>query len=241
MKLAYGLAGDGSQRRLAQALGEESSTVSSWVMRNSVPMRAFLTASQQSGRSLDWLIRGVGAPSQIAISSKSQNASADLKISSYSHDKEVSESGGGRWSLVVDDGRTKLVYTLVPKLRADSSEEITYGDTGPVGEFAFQSAWMERTLGRSGDGFCLVDVTGDAMAPTFLNGDTILVDRQHQVVDAGGIFVVRRGSELLVRRIHRQMSGALQISSDNPAVLPEVLPPDLTIHVIGKVVWPRSR
>lgn len=238
LKAAYGLTGNGAQKALATALGEKASTVASWVMRESIPLRAFELAKEQTGKSLDWLIQGIEPSSQVAISSKLQNASTELKFSSSLHENTPQAALGG-WSLVVDVGRSKVVYTLVPKLHA-SLGEVTYGEEGPVGEFAFQSAWMERNFGRSGAGFCLVDVFGDAMVPTFMPGDTVLVDRNRLDLDRGGIFVVRHGNELLVRRVRRQLSGSLQISADSPAVLPEVMPAELASNIVGRVVWPRS-
>jgi len=46
-------------QELADALGETLGAVKSWSARGSVPLAQLVTASEKSGRSLDWLIRGI--------------------------------------------------------------------------------------------------------------------------------------------------------------------------------------
>ncbi len=44
---------------LAEALGETLGAVKSWSARGSVPLAQLVTAAEKSGRSLDWLVRGI--------------------------------------------------------------------------------------------------------------------------------------------------------------------------------------
>lgn len=63
----------------------------------------------------------------------------------------------------------------------------------------------------------LIEAVGESMMPTIMPGDRLLVDRSDTRVPAGGaVFVVRRGDELLVKRVRRHGAG-LVLVSDNPA------------------------
>lgn len=113
----------------------------------------------------------------------------------------------------------------------------------PVADVAFNPAWLRARFGRSPEHLALIEVTGHSMEPTFFEGDTIMVDTQQRDIDGGGLFVLRLGSELLVKRVQRLISGGLQIISDNPAFKSELLDAaaESSIHVVGRVIWPRSR
>lgn len=236
---AYGIEyAEGAQKLLAEQLGESKSTVGSWVARRSIPLHAFSKCVQDTGRTLDWVIRGVFARKELEKSIVEQGVHKKLKISSPQPETSMRERGSGSWTLRADVGGDSVFYTLVPKLLPVVGE-VSYTESGPVGELAFRREWMERQFGRS-DGFVLVDVGGDSMSPTFRDGDAVLVDRTQREVNSGGIFVVRRGEEFIVRRIHRQLSGALQITADNATVLPELLSIEVPIEIVGRVVWPRS-
>lgn len=75
------------------------------------------------------------------------------------------------------------------------------------------SARMLRDAGVAPGMASIIDVTGDSMAPGILAGDRLVVDRSD--VSGGGVSVVRRGEELLVKRV-RRAGGVLVLVSDNP-------------------------
>jgi repressor LexA len=78
---------------------------------------------------------------------------------------------------------------------------------------------MLRDAGVTPDGASLIDAAGDSMLPTIAPGDRLLVDRSDSAFDARGIYVVRRGDDLLVKRVRRE-GGAMLLVSDNPAYPP---------------------
>lgn len=96
------------------------------------------------------------------------------------------------------------------------------------------SVELARTLGLSAGRASIVRVVGDSMAPGLVDGDRLLVDEASRTPDArGGVYVVRIGGDLLVKRV-RAAGGALTVTSDNPGAPPV---PSGRPTVIGKAVW----
>ncbi|MDO4657069.1 S24 family peptidase [Kingella sp. (in: b-proteobacteria)] len=97
----------------------------------------------------------------------------------------------------------------------------------------FSRLWLNQQNLHSKSLSC-VKVRGDSMEPTLNNGDVILVNTERQVGD--GVFVVRIGNLLRVKRLQTLLNGSLKISSDNPIYEPEILHPkevDSDFAIIG--------
>ena len=83
------------------------------------------------------------------------------------------------------------------------------------------------------------------MEPTLRPGDVILIDRRQATdVPRDGIYVIRIGDTLLVKRIQRLPGKRVKVKSDNAAYEPFEL--DLhqqngEIDIIGRVVWAGRR
>lgn len=86
----------------------------------------------------------------------------------------------------------------------------------------FSRIWLNQQNLHSKDLVC-IKVRGDSMEPTLNNGDVILVNTKRQIGD--GVFVVRIGSLLRVKRLQTLLDGSLKISSDNPIYESETLHP----------------
>ncbi|WP_315368888.1 S24 family peptidase [Kingella oralis] len=97
----------------------------------------------------------------------------------------------------------------------------------------FSRLWLNQKNLHSQDLAC-IKVRGDSMEPTLNNGDVILVNTARQVGD--GVFVVRIGSLLRVKRLQTLLNGSLKISSDNPIYESETLNPkeDSDFAIIGE-------
>ena len=113
------------------------------------------------------------------------------------------------------------------------------GEERPRGHIAFDPHWLRFLARGSAADLSLINVRGDSMAPTLVDGDDILVNGSEaakRLTDE--IFVIRREDSLLVKRV--ALSPAARratIKSDNPAYpsWPDV---DLAeIDIIGRVIW----
>ena len=93
---------------------------------------------------------------------------------------------------------------------------------------------LARRLGLSDGAASMIRVRGDSMAPGLLDGDHLVVDQRDVRPNArGGLYVIRIGDALMVKRV-RAGVGGLVATSDNPTAPPV---PDGFIAVIGRVVW----
>jgi phage repressor protein C with HTH and peptisase S24 domain len=137
-------------------------------------------------------------------------------------------------------------YCFVPRYRPRHGHvnDAPNEEGGSPGEIAFEAEWMQRSFGRMGKGFCLVEVEGSSMEPTFREGDLLLVDRMKPAIGpGGGLYAIRHGREVSVRRVIRLQSGAIQLISDNDAFPAETIERSQTsrLEVVGRVIWHASR
>lgn len=93
---------------------------------------------------------------------------------------------------------------------------------------------LARKLGLRDGAGSVIRVRGESMAPGLLDGDHLVVDQEDVRPTArGGLYVIRIGDALMVKRV-RATAGGLVASSDNPSAPPL---PQWPIMVIGRVVW----
>lgn len=109
----------------------------------------------------------------------------------------------------------------------------------------FSEDWLRIELGVRLRDLCLIRASGDSMEPTFRSGDALLVDRRATIPDREGIYIMRSGASLLVKRLQLLPSRRVRVSSDNPLYQPyELLISELNdddVAVIGRVVWSGRR
>lgn len=138
----------------------------------------------------------------------------------------------------VDDavlgGATPPVIIRVPRLAVSVSagpgrlvtSEATVASAGYAAEDLAR-------LGIRATDAAILDVRGDSMQPTLIDGDRILVDRgQRTPGKKAAIWVLRCGDELLVKRLVRD-DDRWRILSDNAA---ERSVPLADVEVLGRVV-----
>ena len=115
------------------------------------------------------------------------------------------------------------------------------------GEIAFEKNFLKKISGTNPDQLVFIGVRGDSMYPTFKDNDVILIDKNRREIAAGGVFVIRMGNVLKVKRIFfNSFQKKLKIVSDNKVEINgERLYPDYEIStddvanldIVGKVIW----
>lgn len=147
---------------------------------------------------------------------------------------------------IARSGRAKRGAALVavPRLAVSASAGagVFPEDERPQDELLFASAMLRGLGATRADTLALLRVEGDSMVPTLADGDEMLVDQ----ADAGdrareGVYVLRLGDALMVKRIVVAPTGALSVLSDNPAGprWQHVDPAEL--HIVGRVLWAGGR
>lgn len=109
---------------------------------------------------------------------------------------------------------------------------------------AFKREWITRELRAGPENLALIHVQGESMVPTLNPGDVILLERYARPHMSDGIFVIRMGEALLVKRLQFLPEGELRVSSDNPAYRSfavNLRTPGEDFQIIGRVVWAGRR
>ena len=133
-------------------------------------------------------------------------------------------------------------YALLPVYDAAASAGpgLEIDRASVIYRIAFREDWIRNVTRAPLEQLGVITVDGDSMEPTLRTGDTVLVDfGQNQPGDKDGIYVIRTGNGLQVKRLQVELGRAarLTVLSDNPAYQPQrnLSPED--IQVIGRVIW----
>ena len=111
-----------------------------------------------------------------------------------------------------------------------------------VGDLALSPHWINQHIRPQNP--CelrFIHAYGDSMAPTFTDGDVLLVDTGPGAKDPHsreGVYVLQVGDKNYVKRVSPTFDGKLQVTSDNPSSkIVQILNGDHQVVVVGRVVW----
>jgi hypothetical protein len=133
---------------------------------------------------------------------------------------------------------------MVPRLAvgASAGPGALGADDAPLGQIGFEARWL-RQLSANPKALSVIQVSGDSMSPTLVDGDDILVDRAdaaERIRD--GIYVLRLDESLIVKRLAiNPAQRSFTVRSDNPAYPDwnDVNPNN--IDIVGRVIWTGRR
>lgn len=109
----------------------------------------------------------------------------------------------------------------------------------PGRAYHFRRSWIKGSLKASPSQLRIMHVEGDSMAPTLLDGDTVLVDMTRRAPNPPGIFVLDDGMGLVAKRLEHipgSDPAAVRVISDNPLYSPYERTVD-EVHIIGRIRW----
>lgn len=133
-------------------------------------------------------------------------------------------------------------YMFVPRydVRISAGRGNAIRSEQVVDYLAFKNEWVRRRLDTDPRNLLLIEAVGDSMAPTLEDADLLLVDLGEPRFKHDGVYVIRRNSDLAVKRLQRRPDGKLLIMSDNPAYTPVVVTAE-SVRIIGRVIWAAGR
>lgn len=254
-------------REMARKAGLSESAIRKWLKGDSEPSLGNLVTLARIGQvRVEWLATGQGpmrkadkasleAPTLAEkLARLEKGAMADAHDSgpdlSEPEIKSAISTLASRYSLeewvlarIIGDLSSVGVgedFALIPRYDVSVSAgpgSITEGEK-VLDRIAFRLDWLKSELRLPLPGLLVVRARGDSMSPTIGEGDILLLDSHQERLADGGIFVILRGEELIVKRVQSTATGFLLVS-DNPRYQPEpvVLSGDDSPKVIGRVVW----
>lgn len=198
-----------TQMALAEALGINRSAVTQAKNRDAVPQKWVLRLARRYSISADWLEFGTG--SMYKTGAGSDNIHTGMPLGD-----------------IVD----------VPKVAATVSAGGGSFESSafPVGSHPFPRQWLSR-MGNP-NSMVFMDVVGNSMEPSILDGDMVLIDQSGTMLTPHGIFAIGYEDTLYIKRVE-QRGGCIILHSDNPDYSDiEIVGDELdSFRVIGKVIW----
>ncbi|MCM5705224.1 LexA family transcriptional regulator [Larsenimonas salina] len=215
MERMKAITGLNSDYKLAQRFGKSTSAIHNWRKRGTIPVDECIELSVEYDVSLDWLI--LGRDRSDALESPKQKTDQEHQFIQKDY------SGVPLYDIEAAAGPGRLF------------------DHEHVSSFlSFHDDWITRE-GLHTKNLVAVRVRGDSMENTLKNGDTVLINRA--ITNPDGVFLIRVGDELRIKRLQRLSDGSLRLSSDNPYYAPEIIAPEAlqNVHIIGHCHWHSGR
>lgn len=116
---------------------------------------------------------------------------------------------------------------------------IELAESSPGRDYHFRRSWIRQSLGTSPTNLRILNVEGDSMSPTLIEGDTVLVDMARRAPNPPGIFVLHDGMGLVAKRLEHVPNSEpprVRIISDNPLYAPYEGIAD-EINIVGRIRW----
>ncbi len=132
----------------------------------------------------------------------------------------------------------ELVFVPTYEVSAAAGDGIIIDVEYETGRLAFRQDWLRSVTSAHTEDLAVITVHGDSMYPTLADGDTILVDMTQHAPAQDGVYIVRFGDFVLVKRllidpVRREVT----ISCDNENY-PRLAPVDpVDVDVAGRVIW----
>lgn len=176
-------------------------------------------------------VSGRGQPSMMSLVNLSKAAGVSVEWLATGRGAQVKTRGETR-APEASEG----IYSS--RQAAARSASARMGLQGPrfVEHVSLQPEWVQRVLNVDPRATALVEVVGDSMSPAIDEGDVVLVDLREVRFRHDGIYVLRTGNDLAVKRLQRQPDGSILIRSDNPAYESNTVKAE-ELALLGRVVW----
>ena len=132
----------------------------------------------------------------------------------------------------------ELVFVPTYEVAAAAGDGIVIDAEYETGRLAFRHDWLRSVTSASPDDLAVITVHGDSMYPTLADGDTILVDLSQRAAGRDGVYIVRFGEFVLVKRllidpVRREVT--ISCDNENYPRLAPVDPGD--VDIAGRVIW----
>ncbi len=107
-----------------------------------------------------------------------------------------------------------------------------------IDQLAFPRDYLRKITKSNPRNLAIISVKGDSMEPTLRDDDVVMLDTSKTSLDYDGMFVIRSGEALLVKRVMRSTRlGYITVISDNRDIYPPQEHVADQVSVIGKVLW----
>jgi len=135
-------------------------------------------------------------------------------------------------------------HSLIPRFDASLSAgpgSLLTDEPEPIGYHPIETQWLQGITRATPDYLAIVKVDGDSMVDTLQDGDWVLLDLTQKRASREGIYALRVGDDLWVKRLTLNLADRLiTIISDNPLYPRQDLPEE-ELQILGRVCWVVAR
>lgn len=201
-------------KEFSEALGVSYRTVQNYISGERGIGSDFLAAAaERLGVSATWILTGVGAP-----------------LITPEHPNEC----------LPDGKNTVSDFEQIPRYQVDAAagHGATVEDEAVSGHYAFNRKWLTRR-NLNPKNLAVISVRGDSMEPRLRDGDLIVLDKSQTDIADGRAFVLRLGTDLVVKYIQRLGASRISLLSANTFYPPREIDLDKIdgeAEIIGRVV-----
>lgn len=206
-----------TSKDLAHKIMVSESAISNAIKRNSIPYALCANVAEMHNVPMDWILFGDvdgdinRGHYRIVKSEYLRRAYAHADIDGKD---QISELFG-------DTGQVDADWIPLYDLGCPLGEKgISREDS--IGNIPFGRAWLTQEGLEVAQSACFL-IVDDGMSPILKKDDIVLVDLQTRTGD--GVFAIRMGNALRVKRLQWLANGDLRISSDNPIYQTEQITP----------------
>ncbi len=181
------------------------------------------------------------------LDQKSQTSISDPSSATEHGSLSQSRMGSDIKDYSAGSGSTMEAFAHIPlfDVKASAGNGSVIHEEEETDSLMFKREWIYNELHSSPANLYLIYVEGESMEPSLRPGDVILVDHTDNIAKRDGIYVIRMGESLLVKRLQRLPNHRLKVTSDNPAYEPFEISLDFDLQnelsIIGRVVWSGRR
>lgn len=140
-----------------------------------------------------------------------------------------------------DEGRDDAIYCKIPlfNIRASSGHETFVNDEKIGADLIFRRDWLDRELKSNPNNLFILSAESDSMEPTIQHDSLLIVDKSIDRIITEGIYILRRGETILIKRIRKLSEDTIELISDNPAYGKETirLNNQPEIIILGKAIY----
>lgn len=130
---------------------------------------------------------------------------------------------------------------VIPRFAATGS----MGDGAALAEYdqvidhiSLTREWVQTNISFSrAENLAIIAGLGNSMAPTFSDGDLMLVDRGVKEVRIDAVYVFAHENHLYIKTLSRRPGGVIRAMSDRTGDYWDIAPSDESFAVLGRVVW----
>ena len=143
------------------------------------------------------------------------------------------------WETLNDLPLDSHVLIPVVRVKLSAGDGVVYEREEHDGALPFSAKWLRSKNISARSNLYMCDVVGDSMEPFLMDGDKVMIDVGQKVVVDNGVYCIRYGDELRIKRLCKRFDGGLRIISDNKSYPEEVLSPEQLQHItiIGRQIY----